>query len=516
MPHPVTRFETLDVRSDSDVLTVGIDRVPQQNAINGTLLAEMHAVLDEAERLPDCRQVVIHGASGVFCTGMDFADATGSPQSVAERGGAEFLGLLKRLTTVPRVVVSVVDGRATGGGVGIAAASDFVVATPRAVFSLPEALWGLLPCCVLPFLIRRVGFQPAYAMGLSTLPVTAEQAHRIHLADELAPSRSISCGGCGNGCRNSTTTIGAMKRYQRDLWFLSEETERAAIAEFTRLMSSPACGSASRGSSPRRCSRGRADGERVAVPGQGAQRKGMGGELFDQFPQLVKQADEILGYSVRAQCLDGANPGLSDTRYVQPALFVVNALSQLGLGPVSVSVSGSGGGARPRFLAGHSLGEYNALFAAGCFDFETGVRIVCKRGELMGQATGGGMTAVLGLDPAKLERLLRDAGLDDLDLANRNSAQQVVLSGPLESLSRVRDVVSESGGRCVPLRVSAPFHSRYMAAAAAEFGEFLRGVRLAEPAVPVIANATGEPYPRGRWRSCSPGRSGSRCAGGRA
>jgi polyketide biosynthesis enoyl-CoA hydratase PksH len=240
VPHPVTRFETLDVRSDSDVLTVGIDRVPQQNAINGTFLEEMHAVLDEAERLPDCRQVVIHGASGVFCTGMDFADATGSPQSVAERGGAEFLGLLKRLTTVPRVVVSVVDGRATGGGVGIAAASDFVVATPRAVFSLPEALWGLLPCCVLPFLIRRVGFQPAYAMGLSTLPVTAEQAYRIHLADELSAEPEHYLRRLRQRVSKlDDATIGAMKRYQRGLWFLSEETERAAIAEFTRLMSSP-------------------------------------------------------------------------------------------------------------------------------------------------------------------------------------------------------------------------------------------------------------------------------------
>lgn len=240
MSYPVTRFETLDVRADSDVLWVGIDRVPQQNAINGVLLAELHAVLDEAERLPGCRQVVISGAPGVFCTGMDFTDATDSPQSVAERGGTEFLGLLKRLTTVPRVVVSVVDGRATGGGVGIAAASDFVVATPRAVFSLPEALWGLLPCCVLPFLIRRVGFQPAYGMSLSTLPATAEQAHRMHLADEL----SAEPGQFVRRLRQRVSklddaVIGAMKRYQRDLWFLSGETERAAIAEFTRLMSSP-------------------------------------------------------------------------------------------------------------------------------------------------------------------------------------------------------------------------------------------------------------------------------------
>jgi len=238
--YPATRFETLEVSADVGVLTAVIDRIPQQNAINGTLLAELHAVLDEAERTPACHLVVIRGASGVFCTGMDFSDASDSPDTVAERGGAEFLGLLKRLTTVPVMVVSVVDGRATGGGVGIAAASDFVVATPRAVFSLPEALWGLLPCCVLPFLIRRIGFQPAYSMSLTTLPVTAEQAHRIHLADELAADPGQFMRRLRQRVSKlDRATIAALKRYQRDLWFLSAETERAAVAEFTRLMSAP-------------------------------------------------------------------------------------------------------------------------------------------------------------------------------------------------------------------------------------------------------------------------------------
>jgi 3-carboxymethyl-3-hydroxy-acyl-[acp] dehydratase len=239
--HQQTRYQTIEVSASSDMLRITMDRVPQQNAINGTLLAELHAVLDEAEQLPGCRLVVIQGAPGVFCTGMDFSDATDSTGSLAERGGAEFLGLLKRLTATPRAVVSVVDGRATGGGVGIAAASDFVVATPRSVFSLPEALWGLLPCCVLPFLIRRVGFQPAYAMSLSTLPVTAEQAHRTHLADELTDQPEHFVRRLRQRVSKlDQSTIAALKRYQRQLWFLSEDMERAAVAEFSRLMSSPA------------------------------------------------------------------------------------------------------------------------------------------------------------------------------------------------------------------------------------------------------------------------------------
>jgi trans-AT polyketide synthase/acyltransferase/oxidoreductase domain-containing protein len=226
-------------------------------------------------------------------------------------------------------------------------------------------------------------------------------------------------------------------------------------------------------------------------PGQGAQRTGMGAELFDRYPALVREADQILGYSVRAQCVDGAEPGLQDTRHVQPALFIVSALSQLALAAEHPL---------PQILAGHSVGEYNALFAARCFDFGTGVRLVQRRGELMARMTGGGMTAVVGLGAAELESLLRQAGLADLDLANRNSAVQMVLSGPVESLDRVRDVVRAAGGRCVPLRVSAPFHSRYMAAAAAEFAEFLQDVEFTDPVLPVIANVTAEPYPAGQIR----------------
>src|SRR5204863_9100504 len=106
--------------------------------------------------------------------------------SLADRGGAAFFGLLRRFTTVGRVIVSIVDGRVTGGGVGLVAASDLVYATERSSFGLPEALWGLLPCCVLPFLIRRVGYQPAYAMALSTQPVSAQEALRSHLVDAVA------------------------------------------------------------------------------------------------------------------------------------------------------------------------------------------------------------------------------------------------------------------------------------------------------------------------------------------
>ncbi|MFJ6064827.1 ACP S-malonyltransferase [Streptomyces tendae] len=221
-------------------------------------------------------------------------------------------------------------------------------------------------------------------------------------------------------------------------------------------------------------------------PGQGAQRRGMGRELFDRYPDAMAAADRILGFSVRELCLGDAAERLTDTRYLQPALFVVNELTRRACAAREPA---------PDYLAGHSLGEYNALLAADAFDFETGLALVARRGELMGRATGGAMTAVVGPGAARIVDLLAEAGIDDVDLANLNSTEQVVLSGPAESLRRAAGAVTAAGaGRCVPLRVSAAFHSRYMADAAREFAAFLAGFELRDPGIPVIANVTARPY----------------------
>lgn len=218
-------------------------------------------------------------------------------------------------------------------------------------------------------------------------------------------------------------------------------------------------------------------------PGQGAQRKGMGADLFGRFPELCAVADRVIGVPVARLCADESL--LRDTRYAQPALFVVNALSYL-----EVADEGP-----PDFLAGHSLGEYNALFAAGCLDFESALTLVCGRGLVMSRAVEGGMIAVVGAELDRLPAVLADAGLTDVDLANDNADNQVVLSGPHESLAAAAKAVRAAGvGRCVPLAVAAPFHSRYMRQAARDFEEVLARVRFAPPSVPVISNVTGRPH----------------------
>lgn len=221
-------------------------------------------------------------------------------------------------------------------------------------------------------------------------------------------------------------------------------------------------------------------------PGQGSQFLGMGRERFDDFPDLTRQADDILGFSIRELCLEDPERRLNKTRYTQPALYVVSAMEYF-------SHLRSGAPA-PTYAAGHSLGEYNALLAAGAFDFETGLRLVDKRAQLMGEARGGGMAAVLGKSEQEVRDILAGAHIEDIDIANLNSASQIVVSGKAERIQEIAGVFDEAGCRYVQLNVTGAFHSRYMADAQAEFGAFVEQVTFRPLAFPVISNVTARPY----------------------
>ncbi len=225
-------------------------------------------------------------------------------------------------------------------------------------------------------------------------------------------------------------------------------------------------------------------------PGQGSQSKGMGGLVFDEFGELTAEADQILGYSVKKLCLEDPDIILSLTQYTQPALFIVNALSYL----KRIRETGK----KPDFVAGHSLGEYVALFAAGAFDFRTGLELVKKRGELMGRVTGGGMAAVLGLNKDRVEEVLAQNGLQSIDIANLNSPFQIVISGPVMEIGRAKDVFGAVPDvkMFVPLKTSGAFHSRHMAEVQKEFEIFIRDFQFSELTIPVISNVHGRPYPQ--------------------
>ncbi len=224
-------------------------------------------------------------------------------------------------------------------------------------------------------------------------------------------------------------------------------------------------------------------------PGQGSQKKGMGAELFSDFSAELRVADEILGYSMQTLCLEDPREELNLTQFTQPALYVVNALSYF-------KWKSDGNTSEVSAMIGHSLGEYDALMAAGVFDFSTGVRLVQERGRLMSLASGGGMAAVIGLAADEIQSALSVGGIDSIDVANFNSPEQTVISGPQDDIPKVVDVLKAAGAkRVLPLPVSAAFHSRYMKSASEEFRGFLNNFEFNAPAVPVIANATASAYP---------------------
>ncbi len=219
--------------------------------------------------------------------------------------------------------------------------------------------------------------------------------------------------------------------------------------------------------------------------GQGAQRPGMGAGLFDRYAGRTRAASELLGWSVSEVCLSG-DGRLDQTEFTQPALFVVNALSY--------ADTLTAAGREPDYLAGHSLGELNALHAAGSMDFLTGVGVAARRGELMARCAGGVMAVVLGLSENLVREVLARSDTE-LEVAALNAPAQVAVAGPRDAVDAARGTFLAAGAAdYVPLRVSGAFHSRLMAPAAEGFARYLEGVPLRRPRIPVISTVTARPY----------------------
>jgi malonyl CoA-acyl carrier protein transacylase len=222
-------------------------------------------------------------------------------------------------------------------------------------------------------------------------------------------------------------------------------------------------------------------------PGQGSQKVGMGEDVFEKFPDKVTIANEILGYDIKKVCLEDPKNELNQTQVTQPALFIVSALSYLAYQEENNTP--------PLFVAGHSLGEYNALFAANVIDFETGIKLVKKRGDLMSKSTGGAMAAIVGISAEQIQAILIDNKLDDIDIANFNEPKQTVISGESARISQAKPIFEAAGvRRYIPLAVSGAFHSRYMEAAKQEFEAYLDSFTFLQHSIPVVANVTADIY----------------------
>ena len=230
-------------------------------------------------------------------------------------------------------------------------------------------------------------------------------------------------------------------------------------------------------------------GNAWVFPGQGSQKVGMAAGVLE-LPgarERFQSASELLGRDLLAICNGEASGDLSDlndTRNTQPALFVIESLLVDALKAQGRSAD---------VVAGHSLGELVALYAAGVFDASTGLQLMKTRSELMAAAGGGAMTAVMGFDRAELEALVN--ATEGVVIANDNSSAQVVLSGSPEAVEAVSGQLKCK--RAIPLAVSGAFHSPFMAQAASAFATELESVPFKDAVIPVLSNTDPSPETRG-------------------
>ncbi len=230
----------------------------------------------------------------------------------------------------------------------------------------------------------------------------------------------------------------------------------------------------------------------MLFPGQASQFVGMGRNLYEQDApsrDLFEAAEQRLGLPMRELCFEGPIERLTETRYAQPAILLVSVACQAYLARAGVG---------PSVVAGHSLGEYSALVAAGVIEPLRALELVALRGRLMfasGEETPGTMAAVIGLDRETVEKCCVDAADGEvLQLANINSPEQLVISGGVAAVDRGMAACAEAGAKkVVPLTVSGAFHSALMAPAAAELGAALRETPFIDAAAPVVPNVTAKP-----------------------
>ncbi len=231
-------------------------------------------------------------------------------------------------------------------------------------------------------------------------------------------------------------------------------------------------------------------------PGQGSQEVGMGQALVESYPiakQLFAQADDILGFSLSRLCFEGPAEELNDTINTQPALFVTSIAALESLRVAGYTV-------QPRYVAGHSMGEYSAYVAAGVLSFVDGLRLVRERGRLMkkaGELSPGSMAAIIKLADqvvADICQQVTDSGVGRLQVANYNSPGQVVVSGENAAVDRGLELALEARAkRAVKLPVSIAAHSELMRVVADEFRQAIDQTPLNLPEIPVVANITARP-----------------------
>ncbi len=225
-------------------------------------------------------------------------------------------------------------------------------------------------------------------------------------------------------------------------------------------------------------------------PGQGSQAVGMGKDLYDNYTavkNVFDTADKTLGKSITTLCFEGPDEDLKQTVNTQPSIVTMSIAALESLkSQLDVSVD---------YVAGHSLGEYCAMYAAGVMSLETTLKAIQKRADLMGATKGGAMAAVLNASEEALKESLKEASeVGYVDVANYNSPAQVVITGDEKAVAKAGELLLAKGARrVVPLAVSGAFHSKFMENAGHEFEKFTADLDLSNAEIPVITNVDAEP-----------------------
>jgi [acyl-carrier-protein] S-malonyltransferase len=222
-------------------------------------------------------------------------------------------------------------------------------------------------------------------------------------------------------------------------------------------------------------------------PGQGSQAPGMGKDLAENFPvarQVFEEADDALGFAISRLCFDGPAEDLQLTENTQPAILTVSVAAYRAMLAAGIEA--------PAFVAGHSLGEYSALVAAGALSLSDAVRTVRARGRYMQEAVPvgtGAMAAAIGGDLEAVERICAEASQDQVcSIANINAPNQIVIAGDAEAVDRAVELLKGVARKVVKLKVSAPFHCALMKPAQDRLAVDLEALKFNEPAMPVVTN----------------------------
>jgi len=226
-------------------------------------------------------------------------------------------------------------------------------------------------------------------------------------------------------------------------------------------------------------------------PGQASQEVGMGLDLYQEYSsarEVFSQADDVLGFSLSKLCFAGPEDELTKTINVQPAIVTTSIACLKVAQQLDISLDA------PSFMAGHSLGEYSALVAAGALEFIDALKLVRERGRLMyevGEKVQGGMLAIIGSELKLVQEICSSSGCN---VSNENCPGQIVISGSLNALNEARVLAKEKGvRRVIPLKVSGAFHSTLMEPIIAEFKQLISKITFVTPNCPIISNVTARP-----------------------